>query len=184
MHGSIRHRRFISRRSILPGAFDFCAALAAAVLVSPLLAAQTTMPPASIPSANQHQKPSAATPQQAAAAAPAPNWPINAQPHAATVTWEKSQLRIDAANSSLQQILNDIASATGSSVDGASKDERIFGSFGPAPARDVLAQLLQGTGYNVLMIGGQRPGSSAPDHPIHAQRRQRFSRRHPRHARR
>jgi len=76
----------------------------------------------------------------------------------AAVSWDRDELRIDAANSSLQQILTDVATATGSTVEGVSKDERIFGSFGPAPARDVLAQLLQGSGYNILMVGDQGQG--------------------------
>jgi hypothetical protein len=77
----------------------------------------------------------------------------------AAVSWNRDELRIDAANSSLQQILTDVATATGSTVEGVSKDERIFGSFGPAPARDVLAQLLQGSGYNILMVGDQGQGA-------------------------
>ena len=39
-----------------------------------------------------------------------------------------------------QQILTDVATATGSTVEGLTKDERIFGNFGPASARDVLAR--------------------------------------------
>jgi hypothetical protein len=92
------------------------------------------------------------------AAAPAPNWPINAEPRPAAINWNKTELSIDATNSSLRQILTDVASATGASVDGITKDERIFGTFGPAPARDVLSQLLQGTGYNVVMVGDQGQG--------------------------
>jgi hypothetical protein len=43
-------------------------------------------------------------------------------------------------------------------VEGDTSDERVFGKFGPAPARDVLAQLLQGSGYNVVMVGDQGQG--------------------------
>jgi len=38
-------------------------------------------------------------------------------------------------------------------------DERVFGVFGPGQARDVLSQLLLGSGYNVLMIGDQGQGT-------------------------
>ncbi len=39
------------------------------------------------------------------------------------------------------------------------QDQRIFGAYGPGPARDVLSQLLDGSGYNVLMIGDQGQGT-------------------------
>jgi hypothetical protein len=75
------------------------------------------------------------------------------------VQWDSHGLRVEAANSSLQQILNDFSTETGVKVQGFSSDVRVFGVYGPGPARDVLAQLLQGTGYNVLMVGEQGPGT-------------------------
>jgi hypothetical protein len=36
---------------------------------------------------------------------------------------------------------------------------RIFGAYGPGQPRDVLSQLLEGSGYNVLMIGDQGQGA-------------------------
>jgi len=38
-------------------------------------------------------------------------------------------------------------------------DERVFGAYGPGLARDVLSQLLHGSGYNVLMIGDLGKGA-------------------------
>jgi hypothetical protein len=75
------------------------------------------------------------------------------------VAWNSKGLRIDAANSSLHQILKDVATATGAKVSGMSTDRRIFGTFGPAPAREVISQLLYGSGYNVLLIGDQGQGT-------------------------
>jgi hypothetical protein len=75
------------------------------------------------------------------------------------VVWDSQGLRIDAANSSLQQILKDVSTATGAKVDGLTTDERVFGAYGPGQARDVLSQLLQGSGYNVIMIGDQGQGT-------------------------
>src|SRR5581483_6629390 len=157
MRDSLRHPRLASqRRSVW--ALTISALFHAAVALSPAgLAAQTTVPMGSMPSANNHQKPSPAA-EAPPAPVPAPDWPINSQPKPASVTWNRDALSIDAANSSLQQILTDVASATGASVDGVTKDERIFGTFGPAPTRDVLTQLLQGTGYNVVMVGDQGQG--------------------------
>jgi hypothetical protein len=44
-------------------------------------------------------------------------------------------------------------------VEGFDSDQRVFGAFGPGPAREVLCQLLQGSGYNVLLIGDQGQGT-------------------------
>ena len=116
-----------------------------------------------------HKRPSTAHPPapsvQAAttpAAPPAPvlpKWPANDRPVEATIVWDSKGLRIEASNSSLGQILKDVATVTGSKVEGLSSDQRIFGSFGPGKARDVLSQLLDGSGYNVLMIGDQGQGT-------------------------
>jgi hypothetical protein len=88
-----------------------------------------------------------------------PDWPINDHPTDANVVWNSQGLRIEAANSSLKQILKDVAVSTGIKVQGLETDERIFGAYGPGKARDVLVKLLDGSGYNVLMIGDQGEGT-------------------------
>ncbi len=88
-----------------------------------------------------------------------PNWPANDKPADASVTWDSLGLLITARNSSLRQILEDVSAATGARVEGLGADQRIFGAYGPGKARDVLSQLLDGTGYNVLMIGDQGDGT-------------------------
>jgi hypothetical protein len=77
----------------------------------------------------------------------------------ATVVWNSQGLSIDATNASLSQILKDVSSATGAKVEGFGADQRIFGTYGPGPARDVLTRLLYGSGYNILMIGDQGQGT-------------------------
>jgi hypothetical protein len=114
--------------------------------------------------ATHPEKPAAPAAQAAPApvASPvpeAPHWPINDHAVHAKVSWDSRGLSIDAANSSLLQILRDVTTATGVKVEGVNADERIFGAYGPGPARDVLSQLLQGSGYNVLMIGDQGQGT-------------------------
>jgi hypothetical protein len=116
-----------------------------------------------------HKRPVVAkvqAPAPPAAAAPAtppepeaPKWPANEKPVPATVTWDSQGLRIDAANSSLSQILTDVSTATGAKVEGFDADQRVFGVFGPGPARDVLIQILQGSGYNIVLIGDQGQGT-------------------------
>jgi hypothetical protein len=88
-----------------------------------------------------------------------PNWPAFDKPVEASVVWDSHGLAIDAANSSLEQILKDVSTATGTKVEGLSADQRVFGAYGPGQARDVLSQLLQGSGYNVIMIGDQGQGT-------------------------
>ncbi|MGA2350665.1 MAG: hypothetical protein ABSF70_09560 [Terracidiphilus sp.] len=88
-----------------------------------------------------------------------PLWPANDKPTQANVTWDSQGLRIDAANSSLRQILRDVAAATGAKVEGLESDERVFGAYGPGPASSVLSQLLQGCDYNVMMVGDQGQGT-------------------------
>jgi hypothetical protein len=90
---------------------------------------------------------------------PKPDWPVNNKPEAAKVTWDTHGLAIEANNSSLEAILKDVATATGAKVEGKVGDERVFGSFGPGPARDVISQLLDGTTYNVMLVGDQGEGT-------------------------
>jgi len=90
---------------------------------------------------------------------PLPDWPVNDKAQPASVSWNGRDLTIAATNSSLQQILTEISTATGVKVEGEQSDQRIFGSYGPAPARDVLSQLLDGSGYNVLIIGDKGEGT-------------------------
>ena len=94
-----------------------------------------------------------------AVAPPLPVWPVNEAPLRATISWDSQGLTINAANSSLQQILADVTALTGTSVEGFGSDQRVFGDFGPGPVREVVSQLLLGSGYNVVMTGDQGQGT-------------------------
>jgi hypothetical protein len=76
------------------------------------------------------------------------------------VSWDNRGLEIEASNSSLNHILHLVAVETGAKLEGLTQDQRVFGRYGPGPASDVLWKLLDGSGYNVLMIGG--PGTDTP----------------------
>jgi hypothetical protein len=91
---------------------------------------------------------------------PAPIWPANQPPNQAKISWDSRGLEIEASNSSLDQILHQVAADTGAKLEGLTQDQRIFGTYGPGPVRDVLSKLLEGSGYNVLMIGGR--GADTP----------------------
>jgi len=77
-------------------------------------------------------------------------------PKPADIIAKPGSLAIKADNSSLSQILQQISKSTGMKVDGLSQDERIFGSYGPGDPREVLLTLLEGSGYNVLMVGNDK----------------------------
>ncbi len=85
---------------------------------------------------------------------PAPRPPAEQQPRPATVAFSKDELSIDAENSSLMQILDQITRQTGMTVAGLTHDERIYGHYGPAPMASTLTALLDGSGYNFVIIGG------------------------------
>lgn len=105
--------------------------------------------------AHHRAKPAAVLPvvAQTPPPPPMPHWPVNESPNPASVVWDASGLRINASNSSLQQILNEVSTDTGTKVVGSVPDQRVFGTYGPGQAADVLLQLLQGSGYNVLLAG-------------------------------
>jgi hypothetical protein len=127
---------------------------------------QATTPTPTHRPAHPHKRGAAVQPQ--AAATPAveappelvvPKWPVNEKPSPAAIVWDSHGLRIDAQNSSLHQILEDVATATGAKLEGMGSDERIYGAYGPGQVRDILSQLLEGSGYNILMVGDQGQGA-------------------------
>ena len=135
----------------------------AALLMPASLAAQTQQP-ALRPAAH---KPSAATKAQqraqiadssAPAAAHQPKWPAREPAAPPTVTFNSQGLHIVAENSDLSSILNQISTETGAKVEGLSGDERVFGNYGPGQPREVIADLLSGANYNVLIVGDAAEG--------------------------
>jgi hypothetical protein len=152
--------------------FGLATLAAGALLMAPMLSAQSAQSNAA-PAGTAAPKPAHARYKSSAAHAPVPqeqpeaaqpapelpHWPANDSPTKPTVTWDSQGLKIDATNASLHQILNDVSTATGTKVEGFVADERVFGEYGPGQARDILSQLLHGSGYNVLMIGDQGEGT-------------------------
>lgn len=107
-------------------------------------------PPAGI--AQQAMMPSPEVPQAASSLLDQPAKPAQVQLNA-------GKLSVNADNSTLSGILHDISARTGMTVDGLSRDQRIFGSYGPAAPREVLSALLDGLGYNVMMVGALDNGA-------------------------
>jgi len=82
--------------------------------------------------------------------APEPKVPVSAP----RVSFQNGQLTVLAENSSLGEVLNAVRAATGIRVEGASGgSERVTAKIGPAPVRDVLLSLLEGSRYDFAMLG-------------------------------
>ncbi len=107
-------------------------------------------PPTSIPNQNSLTLPVAAAPARA----------DTAQRHRARVTYANGLLEVRADDSSLNQILRDISRQTGMKIIGGVADQRVFGSYGPAPAATVIQTLLDGAGTNILL---QESRTHAPE---------------------
>ena len=173
----LRRRRFLETLLFGPTLSVFALLVVLAILGGKNLPAQTNAPQASKPAEQQKVTTKAAQPRRHAAthardastqrrpapeaiaarppASLAPLWPANQPPNQARVSWGSRGLEIEASNSSLSQILHQIAADTGAKLEGLTQDQRVFGSYGPGPRSDVLLKLLDGSGYNVLMIGGR-----------------------------
>jgi hypothetical protein len=77
----------------------------------------------------------------------------------AQIVFTGDTLSIRADNSSLAAILHQVAGKSGMQIEGLSSDERVFGTFGPGAPRDVLADLLNGTAYNLVLLGDLGDGA-------------------------
>lgn len=72
----------------------------------------------------------------------------------AQVTFKNNQLTILARNSTVGDILRSVHTQTGAMVDAPpDAKQRIVGQFGPGPARDVLASVLDASGFNYVLLG-------------------------------
>jgi len=86
---------------------------------------------------------------------PLPQLPLDLMPAAAPkVSFQGGLLTIVAQNSTLSDILRDVHKLTGASIDAPpNATERVVTRLGPGAPRDVLASLLNGTGFNYVMMG-------------------------------
>jgi len=77
----------------------------------------------------------------------------------AQISISGNQLLINANNASLTAVLHQVATSTGMQVEGNTRDERVFGSYGPANPEEVLSALLYDSGYNMIMVGSTADGA-------------------------
>lgn len=73
------------------------------------------------------------------------------------VSYQTGELTIISQNSTLGDILRAVRNRTGASFDvPPNATERVVGRFGPGPAREVLATLLNGSHFNYVMVGSPK----------------------------
>jgi hypothetical protein len=116
--------------------------------------------PAAQPADSPQPQSTPPAPQEAPQVAPAVAPSMLQQPaQEAQIDFRNDFLSIRANNSSLAAILRQVAFRSGMKVEGLGGDERVFGSFGPGIPRDVLADLLDGTAYNLVLVGDLNNGA-------------------------
>jgi hypothetical protein len=128
--------------------------------LAPALLAQTqageTAPPAATPHHRSHKT------QKPLVLPPLPSGPLRQlpmdqiPPTPAKVSYQNGLLAISASNSTLGEILRDVHTLTGASIDipqGSGANERVVTSLGPGSPREVLAGLLNGSSFNYVLLG-------------------------------
>jgi hypothetical protein len=111
-------------------------------------------------SPSQAAKPGGTSPVSPPAFSAAPSL-LNQPSQPAKVTLQDGTLTVDAHNSTLSEILDKISHSGGMKIRGlraGNADQRVFGTYGPGTPRNVLSELLNGSGYNVLMLGTTSSG--------------------------
>jgi hypothetical protein len=69
------------------------------------------------------------------------------------VTFQNNQLTIVAPNSTLADILRAVRKQTGAEIDIPPAPERVVTHLGPGPARAIVAELLNGSRFNYVLLG-------------------------------
>lgn len=69
------------------------------------------------------------------------------------VSFQNNQLTIVAPNSTLSDILRAVKKLTGAEIDVPSAPERVVTHLGPGPVREVMAELLNGSRFNYVLLG-------------------------------
>ncbi len=121
---------------------------------NPSTKTSTAKPPVHHAVHHHHAKPAPATVAPAPVAPPPPLRPAEQPPNPATVDYNDGLLTVRAQNSSLVNILTQIQHLTGLVVDGLSQDHRIYGQYGPGSISTTLSALLDGSGYDFVIVGG------------------------------
>jgi hypothetical protein len=103
--------------------------------------------------------PSTKTPARISAAVANPTQPRVTAPPAPplTVTYANGMLRIQAQKVTLSQVLFEVQRQTQAeiAIPAGAEQEEVAADLGPAPAREVLTSLLNGSPYNFIFVGNE-----------------------------
>ena len=100
------------------------------------------------------KKPAQLPPLPSGPLGPVPQIPLDSiAPVAPQVNFENGQLTIVALNSTLGDILRAVRKHTGAEIEFPAINERVVIHLGPGPAREVIAELLNGSRFNYVLIG-------------------------------
>src|SRR6202044_3235317 len=93
---------------------------------------------------------------------PVPQVPLDAIPAIAPqVSYENGLLTIVAQNSTLSDILRGVRKHTSADIEiPATANERVVMRLGPAPAREVMAELLNGSRFNYILLGSSEDSNA------------------------
>ena len=112
---------------------------------------------ATVPPKKTHKKKAAVVqpaPDPAPVPPPPPLTPEQGPSYPPEVSFQAGQLTIVARNSTMVDVLTAVKQRTGAAVDmPAASSERVVGRFGPGTPRDVMAQLLNGSHYDYVLLG-------------------------------
>jgi hypothetical protein len=116
---------------------------------------QATPAPHRAHSKNKNKKKTAPPPLPSGTQGPVPQVPLDAIPAVAPeVSYENGLLTINAPNSTLGDILRSVRKHTSADIEiPATANERVVTRLGPAPAREVMAELLNGSRFNYILLG-------------------------------
>jgi hypothetical protein len=81
-------------------------------------------------------------------------------PVAPQVSYQNEQLTIVANNSTLGDILRAVRKQTGADIDIPSAPDRVVTHLGPGSPRDVMAELLNGSRFNYVLLGSPADNTS------------------------
>lgn len=134
--------------------------LLASVLCPVVRARADTQPPAptKAQTASHHARKTAKKPLPplpSGPRGPVPQIPLDALPAVAPqVSFQSGLLTITAANSTLGDILRAVRQQTSAEIDvPTNANERVAIRLGPGPAREVMADLLNGSHFNYILLG-------------------------------
>lgn len=140
------------------GRLEIIGLLIVGVSYLPILAQADTQPtPSTSPAHRTHSKKKEPPPRPlpSGTQGPVPQVPLDSLPAVAPeITYDDGMLTIVAPNSTLGDILRSVKKHTSADIDvPATATERVVTRLGPAPAREVMAELLNGSRFNYILLG-------------------------------